>query len=129
MTPDPIFISTPATLRRWLKQHHRSAQELWVGFHRKATGTPTLSWSETVDEALCFGWIDGVRRKLDATRYVQRLTPVERAQHPEGEGAHRAGPHAAGGAEGVRGARREEVGLLYGRPPEGEARSGGRSGL
>jgi uncharacterized protein YdeI (YjbR/CyaY-like superfamily) len=58
-----------------LKQHHRSAQELWVGFHRKETGKPTPSWSESVDEALCFGWIDGVRKKLDATRYVQRFTP------------------------------------------------------
>ena len=69
------FFSSPAAFRRWLTANHRSARELWVGFHKRHTGTPSLTWPESVDQALCFGWIDGVRKRLDAERYVIRFTP------------------------------------------------------
>ncbi|HTR03992.1 MAG TPA: YdeI/OmpD-associated family protein [Thermoanaerobaculia bacterium] len=66
---------SPALFRRWLAKHHASAGELWVGFFKKGTGRPSLTWPESVDEALCFGWIDGRRQGLDAARYRIRFTP------------------------------------------------------
>ena len=72
---DVTFFETPAAFRRWLATHHRSARVLWVGFHKKATGRPSLTWPEAVDEALCFGWIDGVRKSIDADSYTIRFTP------------------------------------------------------
>jgi uncharacterized protein YdeI (YjbR/CyaY-like superfamily) len=57
-----------------LTRHHESADELWVGFHKRATGKPSLTWPESVDEALCFGWIDGLRRSIDAESYMIRFT-------------------------------------------------------
>ncbi len=74
----PRFFATPAGFRSWLEDNHRSATELLVGFHRSATGLPSLSWAEAVDEALCFGWIDGVRRGLDEASYTIRFTPRKR---------------------------------------------------
>src|SRR5512143_708437 len=71
----PTFFATPAGFRRWLPRHHARASELWVGFHKKGSGTPTITWPESVDEALCFGWIDGVRKRIDADSYVIRFTP------------------------------------------------------
>jgi uncharacterized protein YdeI (YjbR/CyaY-like superfamily) len=71
----PTFFDTPAAFRRWLRAHHRRAAELWVGFHKKGTGRPSLTWPESVDEALCFGWIDGLRRSIDAGTYMIRFTP------------------------------------------------------
>jgi hypothetical protein len=56
---DAIFFSSPAEFRAWLEEHHGTASELWVGYYKKATGKPTMTWPEAVDEALCFGWIDG----------------------------------------------------------------------
>jgi uncharacterized protein YdeI (YjbR/CyaY-like superfamily) len=73
--PRATFFPSPTAFRAWLARNHATAGVLWVGFHRKATGRPTLTWSESVDEALCFGWIDGVRRKVDDTRYAIRFTP------------------------------------------------------
>jgi uncharacterized protein YdeI (YjbR/CyaY-like superfamily) len=75
LSQDAIFFSTPAELRAWLEEHHASAQELWLGMYKKAAGRPTLTWSEIVDEALCFGWIDGKVQRIDELRYRQRLTP------------------------------------------------------
>lgn len=72
---DPIFFASPAEFRAWLEASHASARELWVGFHKKGTGRPSLTWPESVAEALCFGWIDGVRRRLDDERYMIRFTP------------------------------------------------------
>jgi uncharacterized protein YdeI (YjbR/CyaY-like superfamily) len=72
---EPIFFPTPADFRAWLEQNHDTAQELFVGFYRKASGKPTMTWSEAVDQALCFGWIDGVRHSLDAESYTNRFTP------------------------------------------------------
>lgn len=71
----PIYFGSPAEWRAWLTSHHSTAEELWVGFHKKATGRPTLTWPESVDQALCFGWIDGIRKSVDADRYVIRFTP------------------------------------------------------
>jgi uncharacterized protein YdeI (YjbR/CyaY-like superfamily) len=72
---DVKFFETPAAFRRWLARHHRSARELWVGFHKKATGRPSLTWPQAVDEALCFGWIDGIRKSIDGDSYMIRFTP------------------------------------------------------
>jgi uncharacterized protein YdeI (YjbR/CyaY-like superfamily) len=70
----PKFFSTPAEWREWLARHHESADELWVGYHKRATGKPSLTWPESVDEALCFGWIDGLRRSIGTERYMIRFT-------------------------------------------------------
>jgi uncharacterized protein YdeI (YjbR/CyaY-like superfamily) len=75
MSLEPIFFASPAEFRAWLEAHHATETELMVGFYKKATGKPTMTWSESVDQALCFGWIDGVRRSLDEDRYVMRFTP------------------------------------------------------
>ena len=73
--PDPIFFETPAELRDWFGANHEAASELWLGSYKKATGKPSVQWSEAVDEALCVGWIDSVRYSLDAERSAQRFTP------------------------------------------------------
>jgi uncharacterized protein YdeI (YjbR/CyaY-like superfamily) len=71
----PRFFATPAAFRAWLAKHHASAKELVVGFHKRHTGKPSLTWPQSVDEALCFGWIDGVRRRLHDGAYSIRFTP------------------------------------------------------
>lgn len=71
----PRFFATPADFRRWLAKHQDTASELVVGYWKKATGKPSVTWEETVDEALCYGWIDGVRRSLDDEAYTVRFTP------------------------------------------------------
>ena len=72
---DPIFFEKPAELRAWLEKNHETATELIVGAYRKATGKPSLTWPQIVDEALCFGWIDGIRRGIDDESWSIRLTP------------------------------------------------------
>jgi len=71
----PLFFDSPAAFRAWLHEHHVHATALIVGFHKKATGKPSLTWPESVDQALCYGWIDGIRRSHDATSYTIRFTP------------------------------------------------------
>ena len=71
----PTFFAAPGELRAWLESHHETDRELWVGFHKKGSGRPSVTWREAVDEALCFGWIDGVRKTIDEKRYVIRFTP------------------------------------------------------
>lgn len=71
----PRFFATPEKFRAWLEKHHEEARELWVGFHRKASGKPSITWPESVDEALCFGWIDGIRKTIDHSSYKIRFTP------------------------------------------------------
>ncbi len=73
-----IFFSTAADFRKWLGPNHATATELWVGFYRKHTGRPSLTWPESVDEALCVGWIDGIRKRIDAESYMIRFTPRRR---------------------------------------------------
>jgi uncharacterized protein YdeI (YjbR/CyaY-like superfamily) len=70
-----VYFDSPAAFRRWLEAHHDTATELVIGFHKRHTGRPSLSWAESVDEALCFGWIDGIRRRVDDERYTIRFTP------------------------------------------------------
>jgi uncharacterized protein YdeI (YjbR/CyaY-like superfamily) len=72
---DITFFATPAEFRAWLEQHHASAQELWVGYYKKQTGLASMTWPESVDEALCYGWIDGLRKSIDDQRYKIRFTP------------------------------------------------------
>lgn len=72
---EPTYFATPADFRAWLEANHASASELVVGFHRVASGHPSITWPESVDEALCFGWIDGIRRSVDGQRYTIRFTP------------------------------------------------------
>lgn len=71
----PQFFPTRHAFRQWLEHHHQTERELVVGFHRRDSGRPSLTWPESVEEALCFGWIDGVRHKLDDDRYTIRFTP------------------------------------------------------
>ena len=69
------FFATPEDFRKWLKVHHENARELWVGFYKKGSGRPSITWPESVDEALCVGWIDGLRKTIDAESYKIRFTP------------------------------------------------------
>jgi uncharacterized protein YdeI (YjbR/CyaY-like superfamily) len=71
----PRFFATPALFRAWLEQHHATQPELLVGFYKKGSGKPSITWPESVDEALCFGWIDGVRKSLTEDAYTIRFTP------------------------------------------------------
>ena len=69
------YFETPAEFRAWLVENHARAEEIGVVFHSRASGKPTMTWSDAVDQALCFGWIDSVARRLDATTRVQRFSP------------------------------------------------------
>lgn len=71
----PTFFPTPSAFRAWLQKHHKTEQELLVGFYKKGSGKPSITWPESVDEALCFGWIDGVRRSHGEDAYTIRFTP------------------------------------------------------
>jgi len=72
---EPIFFAGPSAFRAWLEEHHERARELWVGFYKKGSGQPSITWPEAVDEVLCFGWIDGVRKGIDDVSYTIRFTP------------------------------------------------------
>ena len=72
------FFRTPPDFRKWLEQHHATEQELLVGFYKKGSGKPSITWPESVKEALCFGWIDGIRRHVDEESYSIRFTPRKR---------------------------------------------------
>jgi uncharacterized protein YdeI (YjbR/CyaY-like superfamily) len=74
----PIFFASGAEFRAWLEQHHAAETELLVGYFKRGTGRPSMTWQESVDEALCFGWIDGVRRGIDADSYSIRFTPRQK---------------------------------------------------
>lgn len=66
---------TPSAFRTWLAKHHAAETELWVGYCKKATGQPSMTWPESVDEALCYGWIDGLRKGIDEETYTIRFSP------------------------------------------------------
>lgn len=72
---EPVFFETEGDFRRWLEKHHESATEIVVGFYKKSTGRPSMTWSASVDQALCFGWIDGVVKSIDDAAYQRRFTP------------------------------------------------------
>jgi uncharacterized protein YdeI (YjbR/CyaY-like superfamily) len=97
---NPTFFRSPADLRKWFDEHHATATELLVGFHKKDSGKPSITWPESVDEALCVGWIDGIRRRVDEASYTIRFTPrrsrsvwsavnIKRAQDLTGQGRMR----------------------------------------
>jgi uncharacterized protein YdeI (YjbR/CyaY-like superfamily) len=75
MSLKPQFFPTPAAWRAWLEVHHADSQELWVGLYKRDSGRPSITWPEAVDGALCFGWIDGVRKSVDRIGYKIRFTP------------------------------------------------------
>ena len=72
---NPKFFKTPSAFRKWLERHHGTAKELWVGFYKKSSGKESITWPESVDEALCFGWIDGLRKSIDDQSYKIRFSP------------------------------------------------------
>ncbi|MGH2697888.1 MAG: YdeI/OmpD-associated family protein [Actinomycetota bacterium] len=71
----PIFFATAGEWRAWLEKHHADSREVWMGLYKKSSGKPSITWPEAVDQALCFGWIDGVRRGVDDISYCNRFTP------------------------------------------------------
>jgi uncharacterized protein YdeI (YjbR/CyaY-like superfamily) len=88
---EPRFFATAAAFRAWLEKNHERVRELWVGFHKKGSGRPSLTYPEALDEALCFGWIDGVRKSLDQTSYIQRFTPRKAGSYWSAVNTRRAG--------------------------------------
>lgn len=81
MTSQPVFFRDAAALRRWFAKHARTATALVIGFMKKGSGVPGVTWPEAVDEALCVGWIDGVRHRIDDERYQIRFTPRRPGSH------------------------------------------------
>ncbi len=77
----PAFFETPERFRAWLEEHHETESELVVGFYKKGSGRPSITWPESVEQALCFGWIDGVRRSLGEDAYTIRFTPRKRTSN------------------------------------------------
>jgi uncharacterized protein YdeI (YjbR/CyaY-like superfamily) len=75
------FFATPAELRAWFEKHHESESELWLGYYKKAAGRQTITWEQAVEEALCFGWIDGKVQRIDELRYRQRFSPRRRTSN------------------------------------------------
>ena len=75
MLPKPHFFPSPSAWRAWLEQHHEQTEELWVGLYKRDSGRPSITWPEAVDGALCFGWIDGIRKSIDEISYKIRFTP------------------------------------------------------
>jgi uncharacterized protein YdeI (YjbR/CyaY-like superfamily) len=71
----PTFFESAEAFRRWLEKNHDKQSELLVGFYKKSSGKPSITWPESVDQALCFGWIDGIRRRIDDESYSIRFTP------------------------------------------------------
>jgi uncharacterized protein YdeI (YjbR/CyaY-like superfamily) len=72
---NPIFFANQTEFRKWLENNYKKSSELWVGFYKVKTKKPSMTWSESVDQAICFGWIDGVRRSIDEDSYCIRFTP------------------------------------------------------
>ena len=76
-----LFFAKPEDFRRWLKVHHQNTSEQWVGFYKRGSGRPSITWPESVDEALCVGWIDGLRKTIDAESYKIRFTPRKKTSN------------------------------------------------
>ena len=75
-TPKNVkYFKTSHHLRRWFEKNHGKRREQWIGFYKKESGIPSITWPESVDQALCFGWIDGIRKSIDDKRYTIRFTP------------------------------------------------------
>ena len=115
---EPVFFATPADLRAWFAQHGPTATELLLGFRKVGSGRPSVTWPESVDEALCVGWIDGVRRRVDDTAYTIRFTPrragsIWSAVNVGRVAALRAGGRLRPAGEAAFAARREERSSVY----------------
>jgi uncharacterized protein YdeI (YjbR/CyaY-like superfamily) len=78
---EALFFATPDHFGKWLEAHHGNTSELWVGFYKKGSGRPSITWPESVDEALCVGWIDGLRKTIDAESYKIRFTPRKKTSN------------------------------------------------
>lgn len=72
---NPVFFKNQADLRAWFEKYHQAEKELWVGYYKVETKKESITWSQSVDEAICFGWIDGIRRSIDQECYCIRFTP------------------------------------------------------
>ncbi len=81
MSETAVFFPSPAAFRKWLEENHSEEDVLWVGYYKVATGKPSLRWEESVREALCFGWIDGLRKSIDEESYKIRFTPRREGSH------------------------------------------------
>jgi len=125
----PRFFATPSEFRAWLETHHSTAKELLVGFHKKGSGIPSITWPEAVDEALSFGWVDSVRRSIDDVSYTNRFTPrttrstwgarnIERAKELIAQGRM----HASGRKAFE--ARRDDRSAIYSYEQRGQAKLG-----
>jgi uncharacterized protein YdeI (YjbR/CyaY-like superfamily) len=79
--PKPQFFRTPAEFRAWLEKHHATDPEMWVGYYKKSSGKGGVVYREALDEALCFGWIDGLVKSIDGERYMLRYTPRKSTSH------------------------------------------------
>jgi uncharacterized protein YdeI (YjbR/CyaY-like superfamily) len=77
----PLFFPTQSHLRKWFEKNHKKADELWVVYYKKSSGKPSITWQESVDEALCFGWIDGLRKSIDDESYKIRFTPRRKSSN------------------------------------------------
>lgn len=86
---EPRFFEDPEAFRLWLEAHHDQVDVQWVGFYKKATGRASITWPESVDEALCFGWIDGLRKSIDDEAYKIRFTPRRGGSHWSGKNLER----------------------------------------
>ncbi len=71
----PVYFHDQTEFRKWLEKNHKEETELIVGYYKVGSGIPSMTWSQSVDEALCFGWIDGIRKSIDSERYTIRFTP------------------------------------------------------
>ena len=114
---ESVFFAKPAEFRAWLEAHHETERELLVGFHKKGSRKPSITWPQSVDEALCYGWIDGVRRSLGEESYTIRFTPRKARSFWSNVNIRRAGELIAEG-------RMRPAGLAA-----FEARTGERSGV
>ncbi len=81
MSEGPRFFAAPAELRAWFEENHDKLDEQWVGYYKKGSGLPSITWPESVDESLCFGWIDGIRKSIDGRSYKIRFTPRRPGSH------------------------------------------------
>ena len=115
---EPVFFASPAEFRRWLARHAATEPELLVGYWKVGTGRPSMTWAESVDEALCYGWIDGIRRSLGAESYTIRFTPRRKGSRWSAVNVRRVPELAAEGRMTPAGlaafeARTDETGYSY----------------
>ncbi len=77
----PVFFESKEKLRRWFEKNHKTAEVLWLGYYKKDSGLPSIDWPQSVEQALCFGWIDGIRKSIDEKSYKIRFTPRRPNSH------------------------------------------------